>query len=668
MTQPADNSPSASIPTAPPPRRRVRLVTLIVTATVIPLLVLAGALLWITLSTASHVAETLGHEIVTSSAQRAARELSQRLDGAVRVSNLYAARLAAGDLRARNWHGWQRDMLHDLQTSPDIASICMGTIDGDAVWLMRGPDGLIYGESDGRSGNAYDATFSPQGQILRPYLREYRYDPRTRPWYGVATAEGKPTWTPIYFWFGENGTDGDTGIGFARPIRDDAGEISGVLVIDVTLGEISQFLASLPLAKAGLIIAVDEQGYLVGASEGKIFSDAGARLRLSESTLPGAADLARLLSDNTAAGAVQSVTLDNEPARATVSWLTQSQRPNWRVIAVVPESAFMTEVQRMRTNAVLLGLLVVATAVAVGVLLSVRLSRPLSQLAEHAAKVGGGDFDARIHLDQAHELQIVSSAINDMAAGLRRRVELEQGLRIAETVQKSLLPSAGPKVRGMTIAGQSRYADDAGGDYFDFIEVAGLGEGKAMVAVGDVMGHGIGSALLMASARSAIRASVSAERSLGSLLAGVNDVLARDAHGMFMTLVVLIVDGETRAIRWASAGHDPVVVYDPHADRFFDLDGADVPLGVSVGSVYEDFTCENLPAGAILIAGTDGIWEARNPAGEMFGKQRLMDLIRDNALLPVDALSARLERAVRDHVATGHYQDDVTFVLLKLDD
>ena len=109
-------------------------------------------------------------------------------------------------------------------------------------------------------------------------------------------------------------------------------------------------------------------------------------------------------------------------------------------------------------------------------------------------------------------------------------------------MQQSLLPQSIPKLIGLDIAAHSRYCEQTGGDYYDFIDIADLPQDRAFIAVGDVMGHGIGSALVMATARAAVRASAqSGELSLGQLMGRVNDVLASDPHGLFMTLALIVI-------------------------------------------------------------------------------------------------------------------------------
>jgi sigma-B regulation protein RsbU (phosphoserine phosphatase) len=247
-------------------------------------------------------------------------------------------------------------------------------------------------------------------------------------------------------------------------------------------------------------------------------------------------------------------------------------------------------------------------------------------------------------------------------------MELEKSLELAMHVQQSLLPQCTPKVCGLEISSHTRYCDATGGDYLDFIDVAGLSDDRAFIAVGDVSGHGVGAALLMASARAAVRTSAAiGNESLGHLMGRVNDVLARDArHGMFMSMLLLVIEPQDHRVRWASAGHDPAVVYDPAKDEFHELSGADILLGLEEGLTYANFSFTALRPGTILFVGTDGLWEAHNPRGEMFGKERMREVLRAHAAGTADHIVAAMERALGAFVENRPVHDDVTFVAVKM--
>jgi sigma-B regulation protein RsbU (phosphoserine phosphatase) len=184
------------------------------------------------------------------------------------------------------------------------------------------------------------------------------------------------------------------------------------------------------------------------------------------------------------------------------------------------------------------------------------------------------------------------------------------------------------------------------------------------------MGHGIGSALVMATARAAVRASAhSGDLALGQLMGRVNDVLAADPHGLFMTLALIVIEPIKRRVRWSSAGHDPTIVYDPGADTFRDLEGGDIPLGINTNYPFQDFSRNGLAPGWVLFAGTDGVWEARNEAlTDMYGKERLKEVIRANHKGTSKEIVDAVARSLAQFVGRGPVLDDITYVVVKVGD
>jgi phosphoserine phosphatase RsbU/P len=143
-------------------------------------------------------------------------------------------------------------------------------------------------------------------------------------------------------------------------------------------------------------------------------------------------------------------------------------------------------------------------------------------------------------------------------------------------------------------------------------------------------------------------------------------VLSSDPHGLFMTLALLIVEPGRGRVRWASAGHDPVIAYDPAHDNFVEFDGGDIPLGITGGYPFQNFTHEGIAPGWVLFAGTDGVWEARDESREMYGKDRLRDIVREHATKSSQEIAEAVQRDLAKFVGGGPVLDDITFVVVKV--
>jgi sigma-B regulation protein RsbU (phosphoserine phosphatase) len=191
-----------------------------------------------------------------------------------------------------------------------------------------------------------------------------------------------------------------------------------------------------------------------------------------------------------------------------------------------------------------------------------------------------------------------------------------------------------------------------------------------MIALGDVMGHGIGAALVMAGARAVLRDRAAGGSGLAEIAGRLNHLLCADLEGShFMTMHCSILDPDTRLFRWVSAGHDPAIIYDPAEDRFIDLpERGDYPLGIMDKVQFNERQVGPLPEGAVIVVGTDGIWEARNTHDEQFGKERLCVIIRDGTRAGKSAaeLTHSIIQAVSEHRETLPQHDDVTLVVIRL--
>lgn len=255
-----------------------------------------------------------------------------------------------------------------------------------------------------------------------------------------------------------------------------------------------------------------------------------------------------------------------------------------------------------------------------------------------------------------------------MAALADAHRQVRQSLSLAMEVQQNLLPKANPNIDGLDIAGKSIYCDETGGDYFDFLEVGNPGEGKIGVVVGDVSGHGIPSALLMATARALIRQRCSDFGRIDRVVSDVNQQLAADVKdsGRFMTLFYAEIERPNNTIRWVNAGHEPAMIYDPLTDTFSDLNGGNnMALGVFEDTEFKE-AHRKIAAGQIIVMATDGIWEARNPNGEMFSKDRIYKIIRQNVSASANEIQNSIFDSLKRFQKEARLEDDLTLVVIKI--
>lgn len=259
-----------------------------------------------------------------------------------------------------------------------------------------------------------------------------------------------------------------------------------------------------------------------------------------------------------------------------------------------------------------------------------------------------------------HE-RLVDNAIK-YAIEKERRRRAEEKLGIAESVQQSLYPSSRPAISGFDIAGDAFPTEEGCGDYYDFIP---LPDGRLAIAVGDVSGHGIGAALYMVQTRSYIRAYVAQGLGVDEVLTRVNQQLCADMlAGTFVTLFLAILDPETRQLTWSSAGHPGFRLNAQDNDD--EVKATNLVLSLLDDVKYEAATIQ-LEPGDILILPTDGIYEAASVDQKLFGRERMLQCVKDARGLSSEEIIVALSEACRDFAGDNPIHDDMTCVLIKVE-
>jgi serine phosphatase RsbU (regulator of sigma subunit)/predicted ester cyclase len=241
------------------------------------------------------------------------------------------------------------------------------------------------------------------------------------------------------------------------------------------------------------------------------------------------------------------------------------------------------------------------------------------------------------------------------------RERIEQELEVARTIQRASLPKEVPTLEGWHIAPYYQPAREVGGDFYDFFK---LDDGRLGVVVGDATGKGVPAALVMASTRSVLRAVAQAlgSSSPGDVLARVNDSLVTDIpSNMFVTCFYAILDPKSGRLVYANAGHDlPYLYSNGDAEQ---LRARGMPLGLMPGMGYEEKEI-TLQAGDSVLFYSDGLVEAHDPKGEMFGFPRLRELVAEHA--EERSLEEKLLEELYSFVGEGWEQeDDITLLTLR---
>ncbi len=644
---------------------------------VLPVLVVVVAFGVLASWQGGRVVDLLTGKIVAQATSRVEEQLNSYLATAVNVTDQTELMLADGVLDPNQLREWRADLYRQLLAFEEVNSIVFGNEQGDVTWVIRypGEPEMEYAIRDAETGGELfeyriDAKGAPNKLIDKT-----AFDPRERPWYQAALEAGQPTWSEVYSWVRPGDDKTTLGISFVRPITGAVGQVVGVLSADVGLLDVSLFLRALKISEAGQVYLIGPDGDLLAAStEVPMSTLDGERVRAGDSEDPLLQAVAQQIEAEIGpfseidARRLTTLTIEGERYRAEIVPLENPWGLHWRVLALVPDADVMGDLQAMRSRAWLVGGLVAAAALALGMVAARAMIRPVLALSDGVRIIGDGNFDHRVSVDGSLEFERLSKEVNRMAEGLKDRLRLRHSMALAMEIQQKLLPGDPPQLPGLDVAGHSTYCDETGGDYYDFLELEETTEGDLIVVLGDVMGHGLAAALLMATARGILRSRATDPGTLGDLLTHVNRLLEADTGGeRFMTMVLLVVDARHRSIRWASAGHDSPIVYNPDQDQFLDLPNINgLPLGLMEDSEYREATRDNLSPGHIVLIGTDGIWETRNADDEEFGKDRLQEIIRAHRDQPAEEISKAINQELRRYRGGAHQDDDITFVLVKL--
>jgi sigma-B regulation protein RsbU (phosphoserine phosphatase) len=320
-------------------------------------------------------------------------------------------------------------------------------------------------------------------------------------------------------------------------------------------------------------------------------------------------------------------------------------------------------------------------ALIAGFALAKSITGSVHELFTGTERVRQGDFTHKIAIASDDQLGELAGSFNSMTASiedlLRQAAEkkrLEEELRIAHEIQMSLLPQGPLLMPGLSVTALCVPAREVGGDYYDLLP---LDDHRVGVLIADVSGKGTSAALYMAELKGLVLSLSEIHRSPRDLMIAANRIIAKhlDARS-FITMTYAIINLRTRTMTYARAGHTPLIYVpanggDPRRARILAPDGLVLGLKIDNGEMFEKLLQEQtipLEPGDLYLFFTDGISEAMNAYDDCFGESRLGQLAESHAHLPSDQLRERVLREIAAFVGDAPQHDDMTMILLKVDD
>jgi len=256
-------------------------------------------------------------------------------------------------------------------------------------------------------------------------------------------------------------------------------------------------------------------------------------------------------------------------------------------------------------------------------------------------------------------------SIRDMTERRLMEQKIERSrteLHVAAEIQRSFIPKKTPNIPNFEVAAVTIPAMEVGGDFYDFIS---LPDGNYGLVIADVAGKSIPAALFMALSRMIIRACAAHQSLASEVLKSANNMIASDATaGMFVTLLFGVLDGEALTLKYADAGHPTPLLFKSRDCRYVEEAASGIALGAKEGVGYEERTIKFEP-GDVAVFYTDGVTEAMNAQGELYGLERLTGAINKACQSSAEEIQAKILEELTAFRMDREQTDDITLVVLK---
>ena len=595
-------------------------------------------------------------------------------------------------------HPQQADVMFNLlapliRQFPQTSSILLADEEGNEFMLLHEQEQwqtrqILNGQWGGK---AHIQQFRDNVSVISKFLT-LNYDTRKRPWYNGAlqqlaqrqsamgtSLDQQIFWTEPYTFF----TTHNPGITASIARRDKAGR-AHVLGIDILLNDISAFTTTLKVSPHGLALVLTDDGRIVGLPALAKFSQPSARKQfllkrpqaLGEPIIHAAISAYAALAVNKeqlfifrhAGETWWGGTIDYplSPSRKLVS------------MVLVPERDVSGNLRWFSASLIILfGLMVVITVVRIRQLAH-RYSQPVQSLVADSYQISVGNLDAAVPVESGvMELQQLAQAHNSMRVGLRSLLKMERDMQVAHDIQKRYLPAQLPELTDYQIASSYSPADATGGDSYDVIGLkpsrnanrlnfTQINPQQILLMLSDATGHGIGPALTVTQVRSMLRMALLIGCELPDMVKFMNQQLCMDLHsGRFITLWLGLLDARNHTFRSYSAGQAPLLYFSAR-DNVVESIGADAPpLGILEDIPAAEPVLRSLQPGDCFLAMSDGVFEAKNAHGEVFGVERIKAIILAHHNVSAEQLLQIIFDALTTFTHAAKAVDDRTALLIK---
>jgi phosphoserine phosphatase RsbU/P len=624
------------------------------------------------------------------------------------LSILSATTLLIAGILYYNYH-FSKKLLHEsaVETARQLTNATMNRMESVLVSAQRVPEGLLlFLDNPGIKEKTIDDmlrfilenkpeifassiafapyAFDPEKESFAPYCyrtdeglinkdlggEEYSYLEQS--WYTDARDAGHGLWTEPYF--DEGGGDVVMST-YVVPFYDSTGgAFKGVATADISLAWLEHMMNSIKVFESGYVILISEKGTIITHPD----SDYQMRnlAELSEKAgNSGLAALARQMMQQREGYLPFRSLIDQQPSWMYFNTLPQT---NWHMAVVIPESELFEGLHKLFIYTIFIGILGIILLSFVVIVFSSQITKPLRRLTRTAYEIGTGNFNVQIgEIYSAKEISLLGNALGRMQSELKDYIRdletttiakerIESELNIAHEIQQGMIPKVFPAFPGrndLDIYALLEPARQVGGDLYDFFF---LDDETLCFAIGDVSDKGVPASLMMAITITLFRAEAVKDKALNEIVSTINrDVCRGNENMMFITFFMGMLNMRTGELTFCNAGHNYPLLLRKDGSLFILAETHGVPLGIDEDQQYGTGKI-TLSKNEMLVLFSDGITEAMNIEGELYGDERFAGLIttRCAGLTTIQA-SQEIMNDVSAFANTPERSDDITLMVLQ---
>ncbi len=500
----------------------------------------------------------------------------------------------------------------------------------------------------------------------------YRYFDQS--WYKSARDSGQAFWTEPYFDEGGGNIIMST---YALPFYKNGSNgrvFRGVATADLSLDWLEAMINKIKVFETGYVVIISGQGTIITHPDKRFQMQNISSLALEDNN-EGMLEIASQMMQNQEGYLPFNSLIDKKPCWMYFTTLPQT---NWHMAVVFPEDELFAGLHRLFIYTIFIGILGVILLSVVVIIFSSQITKPLRRLTLTAGEIGSGNFDVKIGEDRStHEILLLGNALSRMQTELKdyiRSLEVttkakerfESELNIAHEIQQGMIPKIFPPFperNDIDIYALLQPARQVGGDLYDFFF---LDEETLCFAIGDVSDKGVPASLMMAITITLFRAEAGKNEPIGEIIGNINrDICKGNENMMFITFFMGILDMRTGRLTFCNAGHNYPLLLKKDGSVAMLAETHGVPLGVDEDQQYNTGTI-TLERSETLVLYSDGITEAMNINGELYGDDRFEEIIRTRCPgLDTARATGVIMEDVTAFANTPERSDDITLLVLQ---